>query len=531
MASPTSRSERPSHLALCVLFCLTVVLFCLGNQSLPLIDRDEPRFAEAAREMMQRADRTVPAFEVAPPDNPAAPVGWLEAACAGLLGGSLPRTDWIVPTFNGVARYDKPPLIYWMQIACYRLLGDNAFASRLPAAVCTGVTALALALWGSALASRATGYLAALIFVTCVQVFVHGRAAVADPPMVLCVVLSAWFGWEWLRTPERRSLALGFWGALALGFLAKGPIAWIPIGMVGWAAWRRRGAGEGAAATRQPGGVAWAAGALFMLGLVCLWGVPALVLTHGEFAAIGLGKHVVARSLVSMEGHGAKNFLGYMASLPFYFLTLFPSFAPWSFWLPAAWRFHWRRPTPETSYLMSGVLLVFVIFTLSRTKLPHYTLPAFPFLALLLALWWREHRPATLSLRVGKITLAVFVLVPLLVFPLLRKLSVTEAILDKVRPELAAATAVALVGYEEPSLIWGLRGSVTGYVEKIPPSQVAEWLAGPGPRVCILKKEEAEEFQPGAAGFAAKRLEAAGWNFAKGRRLTLVALVAGRQPG
>jgi 4-amino-4-deoxy-L-arabinose transferase-like glycosyltransferase len=180
---------------------------------------------------------------------------------------------------------------------------------------------------------------------------------------------------------------------------------------------------------------------------------------------------------------------------------------------------------------MSGVLLVFVIFTLSRTKLPHYTLPAFPFLALLLALWWREHRPATLSLRVGKITLAVFVLVPLLVFPLLRKLSVTEAILDKVRPELAAATAVALVGYEEPSLIWGLRGSVAGYVEKIPPSQVAEWLAGPGPRVCILKKEEAEEFQPGTAGFAARRLEAAGWNFAKGRRLTLVALVAGRQPG
>ena len=526
MAPIKSRSERPSTVALCALFCLTVVLFCLGNQSLPLIDRDEPRFAEAARAMMQRADQTAPAFNVAPPEAPSAAVQWLESAYAGLLGGRLPRTDWIVPTFNGVARYDKPPLIYWMQIGCYRLLGDNEFASRLPAALCMGATALALALWGSALASRATGYLAAVIFVTCVQVFVHGRAAVADPPMVLCVVLAAWSGWEWLRRPEKRVLALGFWGALALGFLAKGPIAWIPIGMVGWAAWQRRSAGQGSAITRLPGAFDWAVGVLFMLGVVCLWGVPALVLTHGEFASVGLGKHVVARSLVSMEGHGAKNLLGYIASLPFYFLTLFPSFAPWSYWLPAAWRFHWRRPTPETSYLMSGVLLVFVIFTLSRTKLPHYTLPAFPFLALLLALWWREHKPASLSLRVGKISLAVFALVPVFVFPLVRTLSVTEAILDKVRPELVASTAVALVGYEEPSLIWGLRGSVTGYVERIAPEQVAEWLARPGSRVCILKKEAAEAINPAGSEGATKRFEAAGWNFAKGQRLTLVALAA-----
>jgi len=527
MASIKPRSERPSKLALCLLLLGTVLLFCLGNQTLPLIDRDEPRFAEAAREMMQRADRTVPEFHVAPPDVPSAGVQRLESVFSNLLGGRLPRADWIVPTFNGASRYDKPPLIYWMQVACYRLLGDNEFASRLPAAVCMGATAMVLAVWGSGLASRATGYLAALVFVTCVQVFVHGRAAVADPPMVLFVTLAAWIGWEWLRRPEKRALGLGFWGALALGFLAKGPIAWVPVGMVAWAAWRGRRAAQGDVGVWKPGVLDWAVGALLMLGLVALWGVPALVLTHGEFAAVGLGKHVVARSLVSMEGHGAKNFLGYLASLPFYFLTLFPSFAPWSYWLPAAWRFHWRRPTPETGYLMSGVVLVFVIFTLSRTKLPHYTLPAFPFLALLLALWWRENKPAGLSLRVGKITLAVFALVPVLLFPLVRKLSVTEAILGQLRPELAPSTAVALVGYEEPSLIWGLRGSVTGYVEKLAPEQVGEWLSKPGSRVCIFKKEEAEAIRPDESASAPRRFEAAGWNFAKGRKLTLVALVSG----
>jgi hypothetical protein len=115
----------------------------------------------------------------------------------------------------------------------------------------------------------------------------------------------------------------------------------------------------------------------------------------------------------------------------------------------------------------------------------------------------------------------------MLVFPLVRKLSVTEAILERLRPELAPSTAVALVGYEEPSLVWGLRGSVTGYVEKLAPEQVVDWLAQPGPRVCILKKEEEAAIRPDESAAPPRRFEAAGWNFAKGRKLTLVALVSG----
>jgi 4-amino-4-deoxy-L-arabinose transferase-like glycosyltransferase len=518
--------ESPSALVLATLFFATVVLFCLGNQSLPLIDRDEPRFAEAAREMMQRADRDTPEFAVPPPERPGAVMLWLASGLSRLNGGSLPRTDLIVPTFNGAARYDKPPLIYWMQIACYRVLGDNAFAARLPAALCMGAVVVVLVIWGGLLASRATGYMAALFFVTCVQVFVHGRAAVADPPMVFFVLFAAWSGWEWLHRPDRRGAGPCFWGALALGFLAKGPVAWIPLGMVAWGAVQRRREGGGSAENRSPRVLKWCAGPAIMLGLVSLWGVPALVLTHGEFASVGLGKHVVERSLVSMEGHGAKNLLGYLMSLPFYFLTLFPSFAPWSFWLPAAWRAHWRKPTAETSYLMSGVVLVFAVFSLSRTKLPHYTLPAFPFLALLLALWWRENKPASAGLRVAKWTLVAFTLVPLCLFPLMRRLSVSETILDMVRPELRPSTAVALVGYEEPSMIWGLRGSVRGYVERLDPGKVAGWLEQPGPRVCILKREEAEGVQTHSLAYPVRRYEASGWNFAKGKRLTLVALVS-----
>jgi len=466
----------PSHAKLALLFAVVTLLLCLGNQTLPLIDRDEPRFAEASREMVQNG-------------------------------------DWVVPRFNNAPRYDKPPLIYWMHAGCYRLLGDNAFAARLPAALCTAATAVLIALWGSRLALPSIGFQAALIYTLCIQSFVHGRAAVADPPMVFFSVLAAWLGWEWLRQPARRSLALTFWISLALGFLAKGPIAWIPLGMVGWTSWKNR------RSHTTPGPLAWTTGAALMLGIVALWGVPALLRTRGEFATIGLGEHVVNRSLVSMEGHGAKNLLGYLATLPFYFLTVFPSFAPWSFWLPAAIRSHWRKPNPDTSYLLSGVILTFAIFTLSRTKLPHYTLPAFPYLALLLALWWKDARPALLWKKTAITTIAIFTVVPLCVFPLVKALSATESLVPLLENELHTESAVALVDFREPSLIWALRGRISGFPEMIDETNVKEWLNKPGRRICILSSEAASRLSAGAPV-----AEAAGWNFAKGKRITLLAL-------
>ena len=72
-----------------------------------------------------------------------------------------------------------------------------------------------------------------------------------------------------------------------------------------------------------------------MLAIVALWGVPALIQTHGEFFRIGIGRHVVGRSFGAMEGHGANSLGVYLLLLPFYFVTIFASFFPWSIKLPA----------------------------------------------------------------------------------------------------------------------------------------------------------------------------------------------------
>ena len=116
---------------------------------------------------------------------------------------------------------------------------------------------------------------------------------------------------------------------------------------------------------------------------------------------MGIGRHVVSRSFMTLEGHGASSFGMYVLLLPFYFVTVFISFFPWSIKLPWLIRKLWRKreagvDAPGYSgslidtYLLSGIAVIFVIFTLVSTKLPHYTLPAFPLLALLLARHWHQ---------------------------------------------------------------------------------------------------------------------------------------------
>ena len=90
-----------------ILFFACVVFHILGTWNLPLVDRDEPRFAETAREMIERA-------------------------------------DYVVPYFNNHLRLDKPPLTYWAQVASYRMFGENDFAARFPSTIAAGLTALAI---------------------------------------------------------------------------------------------------------------------------------------------------------------------------------------------------------------------------------------------------------------------------------------------------------------------------------------------------------------------------------------------------
>jgi 4-amino-4-deoxy-L-arabinose transferase-like glycosyltransferase len=280
-----------------LLFFGCIAFHIIGTWRVPLVDRDEPRFAEASREMIE-------------------------------------RSDYIVPHFNNQLRLDKPPLAYWAQVASFRIFGQNDFAARFPSAVAAALVAMSILAWGKRIGGEHVGLWAAIIFTLSLQTFLHAKAAVADMWLVLFVTTAQWAGWELLqekKTPNAQRPTLNvqwtwwltFYVSLSIGFLAKGPIAWTPLLTL---AALKYFSPDVELAQRFK----FVRGILLMLAIVALWGVPALIQTHGEFLRIGIGRHVIGRSFSAMESHGSNSLWIYLLLLPFYFVTIFASFFPWS---------------------------------------------------------------------------------------------------------------------------------------------------------------------------------------------------------
>lgn len=470
---------------LTALVLLSLGLLLSGNWILPLMDRDEPRFAEASREMLQRKDP-------------------------------------VIPWFNGQYRFDKPPLIYWSQMAAYRCLGETPFAARLPSVVFATATVVLIGWWGRRLGKGVAGVYGGLMLLTCMQYLIHGRLAVADMPMVFFFTLAIWSGWEMTRPGASRYV--GWWAlfnlALALGFLAKGPVAWLPLLGLLLARWRRP-------ADFPLPWLMTVLGFCLCLVLTGIWGVPALLQTQGEFFKVGIGRHVIFRSFGIMEGHGGAGWIGFIATLPLYLITFFFSFFPWAFKVPGSLKRWWpaRRADCFGWYLLLQTGVVFVVFSLVRTKLPHYTLPAFPILALWLALRVVDGPDPAAWIRArvtGMCVAAAFV--TLLLFSVAKPYFVAARLWEQSAPHCSPQTRFATVDFTEPSLVWEFRRGLTNYLEEISVEQARSFLEKPGPRMLIVPTAALNR-EPGLSISNALAFRAAGIDTARFRRIDLTALV------
>lgn len=446
-----------------LVFFGALLLHVAGTWIIPLVDRDEPRFAEASREMRERG-------------------------------------DFVIPYFNDKYRFDKPAFIYWTQIASYSVFGENDFAARFPSAVAAALTAAVLFAWGRRLGCERTGWWAALIFTLCLQVFLHAKASVADMWLVFFGTVAYWAGYELLAdylNPERvrehgRPPRVALWRvvfyiALGLGFLAKGPLAWLPL----LAVISTKLSVRQVPLTRR---FWFFTGMLCAFAIVCTWGIPALLVTNGEFFKVGIGRHVVDRSFNVMEGHGANSWNTYLATMPFYFLTVFVSFFPWSIKLPRLTKHLWRQRDATDNYLIAGVLIVFVIMSLVKTKLPHYTLPAFPLLALLLArhlfVVATERFARRVAIGAGVASLAV----SFIAFPFLAPTFPSAELYKMARNDLRPEMDFANIDYAEPSVVWYFRSRCHGFFRGLLPNQLEEFMAVPGPRFAIVPTSVAEAY-------------------------------------
>lgn len=337
--------------AVLTLIALGCVMLLPGTWSLPLVDRDEPRFAQATVEMLE--------------------------------GGS-----WDVPTFNGDFRFDKPPLTYWWMSIYYHLFGVNEFSARLHAVEAALGVALLLYLLGSRMFSQSAGFWAGFVWLTTFQVLLHGRLSVADMPLMMFIVGSHWAAWERLRG-EAKPFSISFWmlyACLGLGFLTKWVVAPVIVGatvllyfaiagrkeMTFAALWRKL----------QP-----LAGGGVVLLFVLAWGVPAWIHTDGTFWTKGFWEHVVER------GSGAMNDRAWIPG--YYLLTALLSLLPWITLVAVLISQTRRNWDAASAFLVSWFAGTYLVFSLAQTQLPHYVLPAFPAFALLLTRRGEIPRPQT----------------------------------------------------------------------------------------------------------------------------------------
>lgn len=318
-----SPSQSPRVLALLTVLAVAASLFLALGRA-PLFDVDEGAFSEATLEMFQRG-------------------------------------DFVSTYLNGEPRYDKPILIYWLQAASVSLLGVSEAAFRLPSAVCAALWVLLTFMFAQRHFGTQRALFAAGMMGTSIGVYVIGRAATADALLNMLIAASMFAAWMHLDT-GRRSWLYATFAAIGLGVLAKGPVAiLIPLVVTFLFCWLRRDLRLWARTTFD------ARGLLLFAAIALPWYA---VILHKEGYAFVEGfflKHNVSRFSGPLQGHAG--------SLLYYIPVVLVGTLPFTGLLVSALgrlKTIWRDDLQ--CYLLLWFAFVFLFFSISGTKLPHYVL-------------------------------------------------------------------------------------------------------------------------------------------------------------
>lgn len=350
---------------------------------------------------------------------------------AGCAAEMLARGDWGVPVFNGQLRSAKPALLYWLIMASYLVVGVNEWGARLPSALLAVGTVLATYHLGRRLFNPQAAIWSAVALATSLLFDVSARAATPDAALIFFSTLGIMFfvrgtfpialgtdsattenasdqvRWGFARQTLSWRVTLPLYGTLGLGVLAKGPVGFVlPVAVIGlfiliarvplgseinsrttwWGIARR--ILRGVAIRLAPPNL-WSAtwqlrpllGSAVVLAVALPWYAWVGVQTQGAWLQGFLWDDNVRRVIESLEQHRGSVF--------YYPAAMLVGMFPWSvFVLPVFMEMVARlarRDSRAASYLFCACWVgVYVgLFTLARTKLPSYIAPCFPALALL----------------------------------------------------------------------------------------------------------------------------------------------------
>jgi 4-amino-4-deoxy-L-arabinose transferase-like glycosyltransferase len=334
--------------AVAFLMLCGLLLFLPGFFNIPPIDRDEARFAQATKQMVETG-------------------------------------DFVDIRFQDEVRYKKPVGVYWLQAAAV----ETASALGLPRAqvrvwlyrvpsLIGAMGAVLLTYWTAlAFVTRRAAIFAALILGSSVLLGVEARLAKTDAMLLLTVVAAmgalarVYLSWQRGEDPLRPpwSWPLIFWTALAGGILLKGPLILMFVALTiatlaildrsaTWL-WRLR--------------PLW--GLMWLSVLVLPWFVAIFWRAGDQFFADSIGGDMLSK-LAAQESHGAPP----GAYLLLFWVTFWPGAPLAAMAAPSVWR---ARREPGAQYLLAWLLPSWIVFELVLTKLPHYVLPLYPAIAIL----------------------------------------------------------------------------------------------------------------------------------------------------
>jgi 4-amino-4-deoxy-L-arabinose transferase-like glycosyltransferase len=337
-------------LRLAILIVASSGLYLIGNGSVALWDRDEPRFAQTSRQMWQSG-------------------------------------DWVVPHYLDLIRTAKPPLIYWCQATAMSVLGDNAFAARLPSAVAIIVLLILLPIVLVRHIGPQRTLWMVFILATSGLVIANAKICITDAVLLLWVTIAQLCLYAIWRGNASWPIVLSIAVAIGLAGLTKGPVVlgFLAMTLVVLGALRLFDSrfvplpAEEVAVIRRRGGVVikTIVGLLIIAAITLPW---ILMVNHraSKFLSTAVSHEVWDRMMTSLEQHTGPP--GY------YLLSIWITFFPWSMMLPTAIGLAIRyRANPQTRFALAAIVGPWIMLECVRTKLPHYFLPVFPPLAFLTA--------------------------------------------------------------------------------------------------------------------------------------------------
>jgi 4-amino-4-deoxy-L-arabinose transferase-like glycosyltransferase len=408
-------------------FCAFLFFYGLGQFG--LIGADEPRYAQVAREMLE-------------------------------------RSDWITPVLGGQAWLEKPPLYYWQAMLAYSVFGVSDAAARVPAAIDATLLVVAVYLFFRRF-RRGVEVDAALITASCAGIIGYARAASMDMALAAAFSIGMLAWWAWRETEKRSYLAL-FYSFMALGMLAKGPVA--PVLAAGVIVLFTLGTREYRLVLKT----LWLPGVLLFCTIALPW-YGAVQLRNPQFFREFILQHNLARFSSDLYHHRQ----------PFwYYLPVTAiAFLPWTVFVITAMvqplRIWWAErktisPEPDLEWQFSlfaccWLVVPVVFFSVSQSKLPGYILPSIPAGAVLLALYLRQQLADEENVSKALAVLHALVAAAPIVPSLLMAYIVVEHRLPAGRPMLIAlAIAFVLCAAIALTLVSRLRLRMLRFVTLIP---------------------------------------------------------------